>query len=134
MIERLLDTSTASNWMRRQLHELVDPYLQPRGSAAISFQTQAELLLWITSPTLPGSYRRQIQDFLATTEVFHSSDDISAFFAEILRRRRDAGRPENVRDAWIAATALAHGFPLITFDQRGFNDIPDLDLVLLQDN
>lgn len=133
MIQRLLDTSTASNWMRRQLRELVDPYLQPPGSAAISFQTQAELLLWITSPTLPGPYRRQIQDFLATTAVLHSNDDVSAFFAEILRRRRDAGRPENVRDAWIAATALAYELPLITFDQRGFNDIPELDMMLLQD-
>ena len=53
-------------------------------------------------------------------------------YVEIVRRRRNARRPENVKDAWIAAAALAHSLPLITFDRRGFNDIPDLDLILLR--
>ena len=132
VITRLFDTSAASNAMRESLQETVDPYLEPAGSVAISFQTLAELLIWTTSPTLPAHYRRQVVDFIASAVVLHSNDEVTRHFAEIVRRRRNAGRPENVKDAWIAATALAYDLPLITFDRRGFNDIPDLDLTLLR--
>ena len=132
MIERVLDTSTVSNWMRPSVQPVVEPYLHPAGSAAISFQTLAELRVWTTSPTLPAPYRRQIVDFLATAVVLHSDDDVAARFAAIVRSRLNAARPENPKDAWIAATAAAHGLPLVTFDRHGFNDIPDLDVVLLR--
>ena len=132
VITRLLDTSTISNWMRNPLQGTVEPYLQPPGSAAISFQTLAELLVWTTSPTLPPGYRRQVLDFISTATVLQSNDDVARHYAAIVRRRISAGRPENPKDAWIAATALAYGLPLITFDRHGFNDIPDLDLTLLR--
>lgn len=131
MIDRLLDTSTVSNWMREAHQKPLDLHLGPFDGSAISFQTEAELLLWTTSPTLPARYRSQVHDFLVTAAVLHSNSEVSNQFARILRRRRDMGHPENVRDAWIAATALAYDLPLITFDQRGFNDVPDLDLILL---
>ena len=132
VITRLFDTSAVSNAMRESFQETVNPYMEPAGSVAISFQTLAELMIWTTSPTLPVPYRRQITDFILTAVVLHSNDEVARHFAEIVRRRRNAGRPENVKDAWIAATALAYNLPLITFDRRGFNDIPDLDLTLLR--
>ena len=132
VITRLFDTSAVSNALRESFQETIDPYLEPAGSAAISFQTLAELLIWTTSPTLPAQYREQVVDFISTAVVLHSNDEVARRFAEIVRRRRSAGRPENVKDAWIAATALAYNLPLITFDRRGFNDIPDLDLTLLR--
>ena len=132
VIDRLLDTSTVSNWMREAHQMPLDLRLGPFDGSAISFQTEAELLLWTTSPTLPAHYRRQVHGFLEIAAVLHSNSEVSNEFARILRRRRDMARPENVRDAWIAATALAYDLPLITFDRRGFNDIPDLDLILLR--
>ena len=118
--------------MRDSLQETVEPYLNPPGAAAISFQTLAELLVWTTSSTLPPVYRRQVLDFISTATVLQSNDDVARRYAPIVRRRISAGRPENPKDAWIAATALAYNLPLITFDRHGFNDITDLDLTLLR--
>jgi predicted nucleic acid-binding protein len=36
----------------------------------------------------------------------------------------------HVNDVWIAATAIAHDLLLVTQD-RGFVDVPDLDVVLV---
>ncbi len=41
-----------------------------------------------------------------------------------------AGRRVAVNDTWIAATALAHGVPVVTQD-RAFADVPGLEVVLV---
>lgn len=41
-------------------------------------------------------------------------------------RRR---RPISPNDAWIAATAIVHGCPLVTHDFAGFSDVPGLTVV-----
>ena len=132
MIERLLDTNVVSNSLKPRIRHIVLPYLGARGSSAISFQTEGELGVWASSPTIPTAWSAQIRDFIRDVPVLYADTAIVERYVEIVRRRRNARRPENVKDAWIAAAALAHGLPLITFDRRGFNDIPDLDLILLR--
>ena len=51
-------------------------------------------------------------------------------YAEIMRRRVDLRQPENVKDAWIGATALGNRLPLVTYDRTGFLDIRLLGLDL----
>jgi hypothetical protein len=41
---------------------------------------------------------------------------------------RDAGRRMDVNDSWIAATAIAHGIPVVTQDD-GFVEIAGLSLI-----
>ena len=131
-VARLLDTSAVSNSLKPRLAAVVAPYLRLPGSYAISFQTEGELGVWAASPTIDRSYANQIRAFVSAAPILYADEAVVAHYIEIVRRRRNAGRPENVKDAWIAATALAYDLPLITFDRRGFNDIPDLDLTLLR--
>ena len=41
---------------------------------------------------------------------------------------RDAGRRMPVNDSWIAATAIAHGIPVVTQDDD-YEDVPDLSVI-----
>jgi predicted nucleic acid-binding protein len=41
---------------------------------------------------------------------------------------RDAGQRMDVNDSWIAATAMAHGMPVVTQDQ-GFPDLDQLSVI-----
>jgi hypothetical protein len=41
---------------------------------------------------------------------------------------RDAGRRMDVNDSWIAATAIAHGIPVVTQDD-GFDEIASLSVI-----
>ena len=132
VIERLLDTNAVSNSLKPRIAATVALYLQTPGASAISFQTEGELGVWASSPTIPAVHARQIRAFVRDAPILYANETVVAHYIAIVRRRRNAGRPENVKDAWIAATALAYGLPLITFDRHGFNDIPDLDLILLR--
>ena len=132
VIERLLDTNAVSNSLKPRISAVVAPYLRTPGTSAISFQTEGELGVWSASPTIPPAHAEQIRAFVRDAPILYANETVVAHYIAIVRRRRNAGRPENVKDAWIAATALAYGLPLITFDRHGFNDIPDLDLTLLR--
>ena len=41
---------------------------------------------------------------------------------------RDAGRRMPVNDSWIAATAIAHGIPVVTQDDD-YDDVPGLEVI-----
>ena len=49
-------------------------------------------------------------------------------WAKIMADSRLAGVPTSPQDAWIAATALVHGLPLITNNRRDFEHIQGLVL------
>ena len=50
-------------------------------------------------------------------------------WARICVDRQRLGHPISAQDAWIAATALRHGCPLVTRNRDDFADIPGLDLI-----
>jgi predicted nucleic acid-binding protein len=56
-------------------------------------------------------------------------DDLVADAWAVLRSAL-SGRRMGVNNSWIAATAIAHGLPLVTQD-RDFDDVPGLDVVTL---
>ncbi len=110
-------------------------YFEPPHVAAISFQTEAELLLWQGGNRVAGTVRAHIREFLSTALILQSNTATNRHFAEILlaRRARHPDRPwrdRRIRDVWIAATALGYGLPLITFDRRDFLEIDGLRLIM----
>ena len=129
--DALLDTSAISNFLIKADHSPVLPFFYPQRRPAISFQSESELLVWAQSPTIPQRHAAQIRGFLRSATVLYADHDSVEHHARIIRSRKDQGRKEKIADAWIAATALARGLPLVTLDRSGFGDIPGLDLILL---
>ncbi|MHA6629674.1 PIN domain-containing protein [Pseudonocardia sichuanensis] len=57
-------------------------------------------------------------------------DRVATAWAEMRTQLRESGRRLGANDSWIAATAIAHGLPLVTQD-RDYDGVPGLTVVAL---
>lgn len=132
----LHDTSSVSDYLEHADRSTAAKFFRDPHLPAISFQTEAELLMWALKPETPEGLRDGIREFLASATVLQSNSAVNRLFAEIMVARmlahpKKTWRDLDVGDAWIGATAVARGLPLITYDRRGFNDVPGLDCRIL---
>ena len=67
---------------------------------------------------------KMLEDF----GVIYADDDLCGVWAQVMNQARKTGRPIATADAWIAATALWHGIPLVSHD-ADFSGIAGLQLV-----
>ena len=123
------DSNIISYIARRIAHRRVLSVLYLAGrQVVISFQTWEE--------TLFGAYlrnwgegrvanlKRQLEEY----QVYWPNPDLVDLCARLRAERRGAGRELGVADAWVAATALYMGCPLVSHD-GDFDGIPDLQLI-----
>lgn len=108
---------------------LAEPYqLLLRGHPLlISFMTVGELYEGAFRANWGSRRFRKMHRFLEQCAVIESAPEICRRWGEVraLRRRQ----PISTNDAWIAATALAYGCPLVTHNAADFKDIPRLKLL-----
>lgn len=122
---RLLDTNIVSYRVRQ--HPVARKYRKHLAgyALAISFQTQGELNEW--SVGLGPANLAALAVFFLPVLVLHSDEAICRRWAKVRITRRS--RPIAVDDAWIAATALAHGFELVTHNPADFAGVPGLTVI-----
>jgi predicted nucleic acid-binding protein len=65
----------------------------------------------------------------------HVDEDTGLIFGSIAGRLKKEGRAREhrIQDLWIAASAIQHGYKLLTRNEKDFKDIPGLDLVVYTD-
>jgi predicted nucleic acid-binding protein len=86
----------------------------------ISIITQIELLCWNTDETTTEN----VKGFIADSVVLDIGPDVIAQCVAIRK-----GKKIKTPDAIIAATALAHGYTLITNNEKDFANIKGLKIV-----
>jgi tRNA(fMet)-specific endonuclease VapC len=106
--------------------KLYQPHLQGN-ILVISFQTQAELLRWALTAVWGERQRQSLESRLQNYVIEHSSDALSVSWAEAMESARHNGRPISAADAWIAATALHLGVPLVTHNRSHFIGVDGLN-------
>ena len=95
----------------------------------ISFMTLAELRRWALQNNWGLKRRQELENFLLNDYgVIYADDDLCGVWAQVMNQARKTGRPIATADAWIAATALWHGIPLVSHD-ADFSGIAGLQLV-----
>jgi tRNA(fMet)-specific endonuclease VapC len=72
--------------------------------------------------------RAKWEAFLAPFYVLPSSADVSWEYGRAFRYLQENGRLIGSNDLWIAATALAHGMPVLTRNVDHFRRVPDLEV------
>lgn len=91
--------------------------------------------LFIT-PTIAGELaagtsladRGRWDRFLSPFRVLPITDDVSWEYGRASRYLRDNGAMIGANDLWIAATAVAHGVPVVTRNTRHYRRVPGLDV------
>lgn len=66
---------------------------------------------------------------LASLSVVPISTPVARIHAEVHAELSAAGQEVGAADLWIGATALAHGFGVVTRDARDFRRVPGLRVV-----
>jgi tRNA(fMet)-specific endonuclease VapC len=129
MAIRVVDTDVWSYLYKgRDEAKLYQPHLFGN-ILVISFQTQAELLRWAVSANWGERRRGHLESRLQNYIVEHSSDAMSLRWAEAMDSARRNGRPISAADAWIAATAMHLGVPLITHNENHFIGVDGLTII-----
>jgi tRNA(fMet)-specific endonuclease VapC len=129
MAIRVIDTDVWSYLYKgRDEASLYQPHLFGN-ILVISFQTQAELLRWAVVAGWGQTRREHLETRLQNYLVEHSSDALALRWVDSMESARRNGRPISTADAWIAATALHLGVPLITHNKAHFVGVDGLNLI-----
>ena len=95
----------------------------------ISFMTLAETDLWAVERNWGPTKRKQMADSLRQFVVSPFSRVVCLRWAEVMHSARRNGRPIQTADGWVAATALVHGVPIVTHNQKHFAGVDDLTVI-----
>jgi tRNA(fMet)-specific endonuclease VapC len=122
----VVDTDVVSFLFKRDTRaELYLPHLQDR-EWFISFMTEAELEQWALVANWSGKRIDWLRLFLARFAVVPSSRALVLTWAETMAATRKSGRRIETADAWVAATALLYGAPLLTHNKADYAGVPGL--------
>lgn len=126
---RVIDTDVLSFLFRSDSRAaLYAPHLFGQ-VLTISFQTRAEMLRGAISANWGARRRLQLDQWLQKYAAVHSSDDLCQRWAEAVDSARRNGQPIAPADAWVAATALHLGVPLITHNKNHFIGVDGLTVI-----
>jgi tRNA(fMet)-specific endonuclease VapC len=95
----------------------------------ISFMTLAELYRWPLEADWGEAKRERLEAYLRGYVVYPSNRALCREWAGAADEARRNGMPIHESDAWIAATALINGVPLVTNNPRHYDGIPRLTLI-----
>lgn len=100
--------------------------------AVVSFMTIAELDRWTLERNWGEPRRCELEAYLNERFLIHDemSRDLCRKWAEITYRCKQKGREIKGADAWIAATAICLGLPLLTNNTKDYASVDDLRLII----
>jgi predicted nucleic acid-binding protein len=96
---------------------------------AVSYITVAELTLGVLNAA-PANRASRLDTLIRVRQFdpLPVDDRVAVAWAELRRALRERGRRLVGNDAWIAATAIAHGLPIVTQD-GDYQDLPGLTVI-----
>jgi len=124
----LLDTNIVSYLFKGDTRATAYASLLQGHRLAISFMTVAELFEWATTRKRGQTRLTKLEQTLATYVIVPVDVELCRQWGAIRAQQQISGRTIVPQDAWIAATALRHGLPLVTHNPSDFQSIEKLDV------
>ncbi|WP_031388650.1 type II toxin-antitoxin system VapC family toxin [Desulfonatronum thiodismutans] len=114
----LIDTN-AYTAFKRGLPEVVEVIGRAK-AIRVSVIVLAELLAGFHFGNQEQHNRMELNDFLTSPRVacVPVDKETTEHYARIYRQLREDGKPIPTNDLWIAATAMQHGWPVLTQDRH----------------
>ncbi|MCC5580555.1 type II toxin-antitoxin system VapC family toxin [Microtetraspora sp. AC03309] len=96
----------------------------------VSAVTLGELRFGVLQARDPDAASRRLSTYQLAQrfETIPVDEAVSDAWALLVSRLRSTGRKAPVNDSWIAATALAHGVPVVTRD-ADYDGMPGLEVI-----
>jgi tRNA(fMet)-specific endonuclease VapC len=124
----VVDTDTCSAYIKA--HPLVwNRFQQYAGQLHVSVITVAELTIWECRANAPAQRAQDVQDLLNNVTILEVTVDVARQFGRIQAVLMDAGQHAPEMDLLIAATALVHGYTVVTHNTSDYANIPGLNYV-----
>jgi predicted nucleic acid-binding protein len=124
----LLDTNVVSYLFKGDTRAVAYAPLLHGNRLAISFMTVAELFEWAAIRNWGQRRLAQLEQTLVAYTVIPVDVELCRLWGTLRAQQQAAGRTIASQDAWIAATALRHGLPLVTHNPSDFQHIPKLEI------
>ena len=119
----VVDTDVVSFTFKRDSRALLyGPHIAHK-ILLISFMTVAELLVWPIQRKWGAKRKSDLAKHLKRFAVHFADRKLCERWAEVRAYTEAIGRPIQVADAWIAATALVHHLPLVTHNASHFANV-----------
>lgn len=102
----------------------------PPERIAVSIVTVGELRLGVLAADDPDTRAQRLETLTRAEALDPLIVDaaVAHAWARLRVALRDAGRRMPLNDSWIAATAIAHGIPVVSQD-ADYDDVPDLRVI-----
>lgn len=124
----IVDTDTCSAFIKG--HPAVySRFLQYSGRLYISVVTLGELTIWASRARSSPKRASEVQSLLAFVTILDVTVDVGRRFGQIQAGLLDRGRPSPPLDLLIAATALIHGYTVVSHNTADFANVPGLTVV-----
>ena len=129
MSDAVVDTDVVSFLFKS--HPIAYQYLPDLAGRTllVSFMTVAELDRWVLEARWGEARRRKLRQYLEPFAVLPYDRALCAKWAEVTVAAQLCGRRIDCADAWVAATALLCGAPLITHNHNDYLGVPGLSLI-----
>ena len=125
----LLDTDVASFLLKRDTRAELYRGLIGGRLWALSFQSIAEMEFWSKSRGWGEGQKAKLEAFLGLFVLLYPDRKVCGVWGGIRARARQAGRPIDVADAWVAATGLTYGIPLVTHNAADYRFVDGLTVL-----
>lgn len=123
----LLDTDTCSAHVKGS-RAVYTRFIQYGGRLHISTVTLGELWAWVLRAKASPRRRQTLLDFLRDVHVVPVDEAVAQRFGEVRAWQLDRGLVTPDLDLLNAATALIHGFTLVTHNTADYAQVPALML------
>ena len=96
----------------------------------VSAVTLGELRLGVLQARNPEAASRRLSTYQLAQrfDALAVDEAVSEAWALLISRLRAAGHRAPINDSWIAATAIAHGVPIVTQDSD-YDVMPDVEVI-----
>jgi tRNA(fMet)-specific endonuclease VapC len=125
----LVDTDVISYFFKKDTRAaLYEPHLRDK-LLYVSFMTRAELERWMIARQWGERKREQLRLYLQDYAMLVPDDLLCRRWAEVFEQVHESGAHLGVSDAWIAATALRYGVPLVTNNRKDYAAVSGLTVI-----
>jgi predicted nucleic acid-binding protein len=95
----------------------------------ISFMTLAEIRFGMLQGRWGARRIARMEAYLKRFVLYTCDDDLCDTWAQVVYSERAKGRIISAQDAWIAATAIQNGVPLVTHNRKHFDGVDNLAVI-----